>query len=61
MAAFMGKDVKKLKAKGGGKVSNSPSSCFLDPNQNLSRKTHESTLTSRDCLMTQLSVMEENY
>ncbi len=52
MAAFMGKDVKKLKAKGGGKVSSSPSSCFFDPNQNLSRKTHENTLTSRDCLMT---------
>ena len=38
MAAFMGKDVTKLKAKGGGKVSNFPSPCVPDLPYDLSRK-----------------------
>lgn len=46
MAAFMGKDVRKLKAKGGGKVSNFPSPWFPNPYHDLSRKSRcESTWT----------------
>ena len=39
MAAFMGKDVKKLKTKGGGKVSIFPYPRFSIKNHDLSRKT----------------------
>lgn len=39
MAAFMGKDVKKLKAKGGGKVSTPPGPRFSITYYDLSRKT----------------------
>lgn len=39
MAAFMGKDVKKLKAKGGGKVSNFPSPSLPGPHHDLNCKT----------------------
>lgn len=45
MAAFMGKDVKKLKGKGGGKVSKFPGFWFPIPHHDLCRKTGGSAPT----------------